>query len=360
LKRLVLLGGGHAQLAVLAWLLHSRRRMEAVLIDPRRHALYSGMVPGVIAGDYAPEDVTLDLARIAEAAGVRFCEDAAARIDAASRRVLTTRGEVFDYDVLSVNLGSVSAAHGVPGVSTFATPVKPMGHFFQSVREAAWPECIAVAGGGAAGVELALTLSWRLQKTSPASRVSLVSASTLLTDFPPALRAAVMRIAAQRNIPVVEGRAVRRVEPGGITLAGGDVIEAGRVIWAAGAAPPPVIATSGLEMDAQGFIAINGCLQSVSHPDVFAAGDCATQLVSPQPKSGVIAVRQGPVLAANLQASLWGGAMRPFEAPRGLLALINTGGRQALGAWRGQTFQGGWVWRWKDWLDRRFMAAHRP
>jgi selenide,water dikinase len=132
------------------------------------------------------------------------------------------------------------------------------------------------------------------------------------------------------------------------------------VIWATGAAAARWLAACGLRVDAAGFVAVNEALQSTTHPDVFAAGDVATMMAHPRPKSGVFAVRQGPVLARNLVAAAAGAPLAAYAPQREALALITTGARHAVatrGAW---SFAGAWVWRWKDRIDRRFMARYRP
>jgi NADH dehydrogenase FAD-containing subunit len=131
------------------------------------------------------------------------------------------------------------------------------------------------------------------------------------------------------------------------------------IIWAVAAGAPHWIADSGLATDRGGFIAVNDALQSVSHPDVFAAGDIASLLNHAVPKSGVYAVRHGPVLAGNLLATLTGRPLAVHVPQRRALALINTGGHHAVAAWGPLAFSGRWVWRWKDRIDRRFVAKYR-
>jgi len=104
---------------------------------------------------------------------------------------------------------------------------------------------------------------------------------------------------------------------------------------------------------------VNGFLQSTSHPQVFGAGDCVTDTKRPRAKAGVFAVRAAPLLAANLRAALQGAPLKPFAPPRNYLALVSAGERRAVGIWNGFSFQGRWAWRWKDRIDRRFVARYR-
>jgi selenide, water dikinase len=96
-------------------------------------------------------------------------------------------------------------------------------------------------------------------------------------------------------------------------------------------------------------------LRVAGHGDLFAAGDTIAFPTRELPKSGVYAVRAGPVLADNIRRRLTGRRLRPFRPQREALYLVSTGERHALGARNGLTVEGTWVWRWKDWIDRRFM-----
>jgi selenide,water dikinase len=121
-----------------------------------------------------------------------------------------------------------------------------------------------------------------------------------------------------------------------------------------GAAAPAWPAASSLACDENGFIRVSPTLQSTSHPFVFAAGDVAAY-ADPRPKSGVFAVRAGPVLANNLRSAFTGKTMQRWAPQKKALYLISTGKRHALAAWGTLNTSGEWVWRWKDRIDRRFM-----
>jgi len=135
-------------------------------------------------------------------------------------------------------------------------------------------------------------------------------------------------------------------------------VAADAVLWALGAAAPDWLAGSGLALDPRGFVAVDATLRSRSHREVFAAGDVAG-FDPALPKSGVFAVRQGPVLASNLRAAAEGGRLVRYRPQRHGLVLLSLGDRRALGTRNGLVIGGRWVWWWKDMIDRRFVARYR-
>ena len=365
MKRLVLVGGGHSHLEVLRRLAaRPRADIDSVLITPDRHAVYSGMIPGVIAGDYAIEDCRVDLAALARRAGARLLLDSVTGLDPGRRGVLCSNGETLEYDLASLDVGSMPSTHGVPGVAEYAINVKPAEEFLRCLARLGETvgrlRRIAVVGAGAAGIEIAFTLWHRLNANGPArAEVTLVAdTARILPLLDAGTRRHAARIAAGRRIDLRLGAAVVAVDAGGVALAGGARIEADTVIWVAGAAPLPWLRATPLATDAAGFFSVNDCLQSVSHPEVFAAGDCASNAAEPKPKSGVFAVRQGPVLAENLMRAARGEPLLAFKSSSSALAILNCGGRRALASWHGHGFDGRWVWFWKDWLDRRFLRQY--
>jgi selenide,water dikinase len=274
-------------------------------------------------------------------------------------------GATLEFDLASLDVGSRPPA-AVPGAGEYATGVKPVDSFlrvWEAHRERARAGALGrlvVVGGGAAGLELVLAMQHRLaRETGRETECHLASdVDRLLPNHNARAQAVFRRIVAERGIELHLASPVVRVEPGVLQIATGCRIYADAIVWATGAAPSPWLRETGLALDAAGFVAVNEHLQSISHGHVFAAGDCATMIGHPRPKSGVFAVRQGPPLAANLRAALEGRPLARFVPQERALALISAGDRYAVasrGAW---TLEGRWVWRWKDWIDRRFVARY--
>jgi selenide,water dikinase len=365
LKRLVLLGGGHSHVAVLKG--HGDALMpdtRVTLVSAQRHTPYSGMLPGLIAGHYDYHQCHIDLARLAGYARTAFLEVEAVALDVAQRLLLLADGSRIEYDVLSIDIGSTPPTLSIPGVPECVIPAKPVDKLlsaWEGVRaRAAGLKRLALVGAGAAGVELVLAMQYRLR------RDGAVPAFDLITDTPFILpghnakaRRMLQHILDERGVRVHAGRKVAAVESGRVALEGGASIAVDAVFWVTGAAPATWLRACGLQTDAAGFIAVNACLQSLSHAAVFAAGDCASVIGQPRPRSGVFAVRQGVPLGRNLRRALSGQALEPYASPPLSLALISAGGKYAIATRGDWALQGAWVWLWKDWIDRRFVQSYQ-
>lgn len=377
---LVLVGGGHSHALVLKrWGMKPLPGVRLTLISDRSVAPYSGMLPGYVAGFYGFEECHIDLRHLAEFAGAQFYLDRAVGLNLVQHRVHCDRHPPVAYDWVSIDIGSVPDCQSIPGSlggSLGGIPVKPVHQFLPAWEQLLeemqarpdYPWQLAIVGGGAGGVELALALQARIQRLSqPLQRdltvqFHLIHRDThLMTGHAPVVQHTFERCLQQRKIVVHLQEQVVAIDSGKpcsiLRTAAGLTLSCDRIFWTTQATPAPWIATSGLATDDRGFILVTETLQSCSHPQVFAAGDIATLERHPRPKAGVFAVRQGKPLYENLTRVLQGKAPRPFVPQKALLALIGDGQGQAAAS------RGNWglplsplLWHWKDHIDRRFMA----
>jgi len=371
----VLVGGGHSHVEVLRRFgLVPPAGARLTLICRAAHTPYSGMLPGLVAGHYGFDDVHIDLRPLARFAGARFIEAEVTGLDAANRRVLCAARPPVPYDLLSINTGATPRTGDVPGGAEAAVPVKPINRFLdgwnallERARGRGGPMRLAVVGAGAAGVEILLAIQYRLARLrADAGRGAdddvfhLFSATPdILPTHNACVRATFRRVLAARGVILHLGTPVVGVAPGRLRTAAGDEIPADEILWVTAAGAPSWPGAAGLAVDGDGFIRVTDTLQSVSHPDIFAAGDVASMIDHPRPKAGVIAVRQGPPLADNLRRAVQGESPRRWRPQRRFLSLISTGDRYAVAS-RGAFYaRGRLVWLWKDWIDRRFMRRYK-
>lgn len=304
-KRLLLIGGGHSHVEVIRRLaLKPEPGVAVTLVSPDRHTAYSGMLPGHIAGHYRFEDCHIDLAALCNRAGIALVADKVTGLDLQQRAARCGNGADLAYDVVSVDCGSTPVTANIPGAENHGVPIKPVPAFLEqwtalraSARSATTELRVAVVGAGAGGVELVLAMAHCIDADGGRARFTIISdGPAILAAHPAGVRRRFMAVLQRRGIEMQLDTPVQRATPGGLVLGNCESAAFDHIIWVTGAAAPAWPRASGLQTDASGFIAVNRHLQSPSHAFVFAAGDIASMLESPRPKSGVHAVRQGPPL----------------------------------------------------------------
>ncbi|MFS4437196.1 selenide, water dikinase SelD [Paracoccaceae bacterium GXU_MW_L88] len=348
-RDIVLIGGGHAHaIALRRWGMDPLPGARLTLITPEPVATYSGMLPGVVAGHYPRAALEIDLIRLARHAG--------ARIVLAKARDLTPHSVLLDerpeigFDIASINVG-IETGMRLPGAEN-TIPAKPLEGFLDAwERFAAAPPDgarIAMIGGGAAGVELALAMKARL---SGRAHVTLIEAGGDILPAMPALREKARAALIKFGVEVKTDCPVTGFAPGHVETEAG-AIPTDFIVTAPGAQMPALVRQIGF--GAEG-IPIRPTLQTEVHDHVFAAGDAAHMPWDPRPKAGVYAVRQGAVLARNLRAYAAGGRLARYHPQKDYLKLLSLGETKAAAGKWGRSASGAWAWRWKDHIDRSFM-----
>jgi selenide, water dikinase len=369
---ILLLGGGHAHVHVIkAFAERPLPGVRVTLVTRDLETPYSGMLPGVVAGLYAPEEAHIDLVRLAAVTGTRLIHAQAMGLDRGAKRVSLAGRPPVAYDILSIDVGITPDLASIPGAAEHGIAVKPIGTFLAKLEHLR-ARCrvgevgrIAMIGGGAAGVELLLSLRTRLHADAARDGRELNLSFTLVTDE--ALLAS-HNVRVQRTfrkhlatagVEVRERCAVTAIKPGFVVCRDGKTIAAEAVLLATDAAPPGWFEESDLARDSGGFLAVTPTLQVANDPDIFAAGDCAGLVETPREKAGVYAVRAGPPLAVNLARRARGKTLRPWQPQRRHLALISTGARYAVASRGPFKAEGVWLWAVKDWIDRRWIDMYR-
>jgi len=369
IKDIVLVGGGHAHVSVLRMFgMNPIPGVRLTLITRDIHTPYSGMLPGLIAGHYDFDGVHIDLGPLAIFANARLYHGEVERIDPEAQQVFVKGRPPVDYDVLSINIGSRPRTDNVPGALENALPIKPIDLWLEK-----WAELqqrllnteeylnIAVVGGGAGGVEVLLSTQYQLQKVfaendQDSSRLHFelyTAEDDILMGHNKGVRLRFNRVFKERNVSVFTNSPVSRVDKDTLTV-NGETRDVNAVLWTTSASAPSWPRQSGLATDELGFIQVDEYLRSTSHSNVFAVGDIAS-MPSPRPKSGVFAVRQGPVLTENLRRFINGDSLKKYKPQKHFLGLISTGDKHAIASRGTWSLKADWLWRWKDSIDRKFM-----
>lgn len=358
MKRLILVGPGHAHLRALRdALVRPAAGWEVGLIAPDPTQLYTGMLPGYLAGQYRLDDLAIDLPALCRSRGVWFHQGWVEGLDLKAQRIRLAGGETLGFDLVSLNLGGLPVADDIPGAREHAMFLKPLTiSRVKALLNGSGP--VVVVGGGAGGVEVALCL-----KARTGWHTTLVSATRILPiGAPRATRRKVWNVIKERKIPLWLRTRVVAVHPHEVELSTGKRVPYGQLIWVTGARAPTLPQQSGAAIDDQGFMRVHPTMQSVSHPVLFGAGDAVTLQGWPAPaRAGVHSVREGRVLGTNLRAAMKGRALtETYDPTEPFLSILNLGDGTAI-ATRGEWSVEGRAAFWlKDLIDRRWVRSLRP
>tara|TARA_Y100000590_G_scaffold419289_1_gene520916 strand:- start:217 stop:810 length:594 start_codon:yes stop_codon:yes gene_type:complete len=179
----------------------------------------------------------------------------------------------------------------------------------------------------------------------------------LLLTFSASIRKRIYSQAKKRGISVICNSEVSRVMSDSVVLEDGTSLNFDLLIWVAGPWSQEIFKESGFSTDSRGFVLTRSTLQFEGYDNLFGVGDCATLKEAPlTPKAGVYAVRQGPYLTHNLYKWLEGGSLKSYHPQGDFLTLLNLGNGSAVGGKWGWSFEGRWVMKLKDYIDRKFVA----
>ena len=371
---LVLVGDGHTHVQVLRhFIMNPNDDVQLTVVVDVPVAVYSGMVPGFVAGQYQAHELEIDVVPLARRAGARVIVSPATGIDPENQTISLTGRPPLRYDLASFDIGSTVAGLDLPGIREHTLPTRPISRLVATIpdlleRARTWsgPFRLLVVGAGAGGIEMAFTLRHRLQmETNRRVETTLLQAGDeVVPGYGSSLRKRLLAATRRCDIEVITGvraTAARKLHPNQkiLELDNGEELVCDACVWVVGAVAHPVFSGSGIATDSRGFAWTRSTLQLRDYDNVFAAGDCATLVDFPDtPKAGVYAVRQGPFLIENLLAYLdpqRRDSLDTYKPQSDFLTLLNLGDGSAVGAKWGSSFEGPWVMKLKDWIDRKFM-----
>lgn len=361
-KHLVLAGGGHAHMMLLANISEIRSQGHSVtVIQPSDHHYYSGMGPGMLSGHYSADDIRFQTRYVVERQGGTFINNKVTRIDPHTQEVILEDRTEIGYDVLSCNTGSFVPFHNIEGNRETLYSVKPIERLQQAQQHilslSMQPSLsIAVIGGGPAAIEIAGN-SQQLAHDAGCKdvRIDLFGGRKIMKDFDPGIQKRARNILSQRGITLHESGYVERIESPELHLENGTTHTADIMFLATGVQPSPIFAESGIATGPDGGLKVNEFLQAPDHTNIFGGGDCIYYAPEPLAKVGVYAVRQNPVLLHNVIGALNNTAPRPFDPGGNYLLIFNLGKKTGLLKKGPLLFGGKLAFTIKDYIDRKFM-----
>lgn len=348
-------------LAIKAFAMKAIGQVRITLVSEQGDTPYSGMLPGYIAGHFEKADTLIDLNALCRAAGIRFVKGRVTGLGLDAGEIHIENHAPLSYDCLSLDTGSCPSFDSIEG-SEFATGIKPISEFHRQwaelekqLRVQSAPQHIAVVGAGVGGTELCLALAHRLRDRDNCHLHLLYNSAQVMPGAPNrAIELAASQLASLK-VQQHPNFTLRKVSAEGVMSGDGDFLTMDKVFISTDAVAASWPAESGLACDAKGFVEVNDYLQSVSHQNVFAAGDIACLVNEPKPKAGVYAVRQAPFLAENLRRYFSEESFKKVRLQSEFLRLITLGDKYAVACRNGLTLSGRWVWRWKSAVDTAFM-----
>jgi pyridine nucleotide-disulfide oxidoreductase family protein len=355
--KLVLVGGGHGHVYVLKQLQQVQwPHVEVLLLSPSRYQFYSGMFSGYVEGLYNLEQICVDILILASNAGVKWVQGSAVKIHPDRQIVETDQGEAIDYDIISFDVGSLTAGAEIPGVVSYAEVIKPTYLLPQVLDRLSTKQEIVVVGGGASGIELSLAMQARRRKEGKSPAVKLVSSGELLQGYGRGVQEKIEKIVRAKGVKVFLNHKVKKVEPHFLVTASEYKIPYDALVWLAGPKAHPIFRNSRLGVDDQGYLLVTATLQAKDYPNIFGIGDCVGIMEYPHlAKAGVYAVREAPILWNNIQSYMEGGTPLVYHPQADFLSILSTGDQQGFLLYKGMTMHGKWVWKLKKRIDSAFM-----
>lgn len=348
---LVLAGGGHSHALLLRkWVMNPGSKPNSFITLISRHstALYSGMVPGLVAGHYQREELEIDLRQLTDQAEVALIVAEIKGLDPLKHQLWLADRPPIRYDQLSLNVGCITNNLGPIQRDTIA--IKPLEQALTAIDEAEGNPLTApvrIVGSGLAAIELSLALRHRW----PSRTVSLQARTNAIhRRFQKGLALAGVSV---QPASTPEGRTKSSFQ-------GQESLD----LNCTGSCAPTWLKDSGLPVDERGRVRTEATLEVLGHSGHFAAGDCAVIDADPRPASGVWAVRAADPLSRNLKASCNNRPLRPWRSQRQAMQLVggfSRNGKPTAWALWGPICLGphALLWTWKEQIDRRFMSRLR-
>ncbi|MGA4846132.1 NAD(P)/FAD-dependent oxidoreductase [Streptomyces sp. G5(2025)] len=272
--RIVVLGAGYAGLAAAKRLARLLRRTDVkiTLVNTADRFVERVRLHQLAAGQQLRD---LPLRDLLTGTGVELRIAHVTAIDAAHRTVqVGAAPHSIGYDTLVYALGSRADVDATPGAAEHAYTVAgaPQALRLQRrVAQIASGGALAVVGGGLTGIEVATEMA----ESYPDLRVELHTAADAGRWLPRRAQHHVQQALDRWEITLRSRTSVAEVRQNAVVCASGKTFTADAVVWAAGFRAPATAAEAGFAVDERGRMIVDETLCSVSHPEVFAAGDAA-------------------------------------------------------------------------------------
>jgi NADH dehydrogenase FAD-containing subunit len=361
-KHLVLVGGGHAHMVTLAKL-HTfvEKGYRVTVVGPSAYHYYSGMGPGMLGKTYTPDDIRFATRHVVEKQGGTFILGKAVGVDPNTKTLSLESGDQIAYDVISFNAGSYVPLLNLSQMTGDIYSAKPIERLLEAQKRilelcSQKKITIGIVGGGPSSAEIAGNV-WQLTRDSQLipPEIKIFAGKRFMSRFPEKVRSKIKQSLMRRGISILCGGYVETIESKTIVMASGENHYLDIIFLALGVRPNQLFEKSGLPTGPDGGLLVNTNLQCTTHPEIFGGGDCIYFEPQPLDKVGVYAVRENPILYANLMAALEGKPLQPFDPGGDYLLIFNVGGGKGVLQKRWLLLDGKLAFFIKNAIDRKFM-----
>ena len=353
---LVLIGGGHAQIAVLKSLaMKPIDGLQITLITDVLMAPYSGMLPAHLEGLWTFDEMHIDLARLASFAGADIITMPVTAIDGIQKIIFIKDRPPIGYDICSINAGAVPSIGDIKGADTHAIAVKPIAHFLSKLPQTIEDKTtINIIGAGVAGIEIAFALHKRFSGQNIDFNIFSRS-QKLLPKMPPKAGRIISELAKTRGIAVHYGVEIKQMNDTHLITHDGKAHPSGLNLIVTGVKAAPFVKSLSDGLNNDGFISVDTTLQSPVYEGLFACGDVASIIGHAREKAGVFAVRAGAILAQNIRRAIYDKKLLKWAPQKQYLALIGTADGKALAVRNGMAHHHKIWFHLKQKIDLDFM-----
>ena len=335
--------------------------VRLTLINPDTYSLYSGMLPGIISGHYTFDEAHIDLIKLTSFANSRFIKSKVIGIEPEKNKILLEGRPPLFYDLLSINAGSGSNYENINDIRNTAITVKPINQFLskwehikRKINNSKNERKIALIGGGAGGVEIISAMRHSLSRNNQLTLFT--KENRILKDFPKRTIHKFELHFKKNNIKILTNTEIKKINGDCIVDSENKERIFDDIFLVARTSGPEWLKKTNLDLDDEGFLAVNDQLRSISKNNIFGSGDIVNIDKYNLKKSGVYAVRQGDVLSKNLRNTLLKKDLKKFKPQRSFLSIISMGEKKAIASKYSFSIQGKWVWNWKNHIDQKFIA----
>lgn len=361
MHKFLLVGAGETHIYVLKQLQKSGLAdVEITLLTPSRYQYNFNMITGYVEGFYSEDAIRMDVQKLTKSTSVEWIKGAAMSIDPLQKVILTDEGALLTYDVVSFDIGTLTAEMDIPGVMEHALVAKPNYRLPDLVGHALKANRLEVVGGNVASVEMTLSLHAQITKQDPNASTIIISKHHAVEEKDKKATRKIEKILEERKIDILPNTSVKKVMKDRLITESNQIIGLDALVWLPGSKSQHLFTNGNLPVNGEGYLMVENTFQVKAYPSIFATGDCMSLSSHLDVDISHLKMdKQAPVLWENIKGFLRNGEGETYHPSILKGSIISTGYKKALCIYKGQSWHGKWAWKIKDYLDRRFMRRYQ-